>query len=502
MKVTVVVPSKEFMDSAGVRIRYQRFLEPAHNAGVSVQIAVIDDVVREASSFKRDCYIFCKTFSFEAVVLSYAMRRQGKLVGHDLFDDYFSQWGDPRLLRYRNWLSQVLLFSDFAIVGTAALEEGIRTYGRQLGVPTFIVRDPAPVFCLEDALRLADSKVSSARLNRQLRIAWFGIGDNPFFPVGIDDLASCGGYIRKFRSAGWAVELGIATNARALSAESLGYMRHMLGEFSLEQWTLEKECELLGRSTIALLPVNGQSFSRAKSLNRAITAVAHGAQILSVGYPLYSDLDALAYRDTSELADDILNGRPRVGLWQISLVQELISTLAGDAGFGEVLAALWLQHQSGGEVKQRGRMVCVHGPGSSAQIHKLVTQAGGLSVGLPYSNRNLNYHVRFELEDGVLQMFVASSLPRECFPSEVELENRETRFADTIYWRVVAGRDRSFDRLTLSDLEKSSAYSVRRLVIDHAVRECLRVIKESVCVVSEKSPVSIVGQARTEVCHA
>jgi|GEM_PF-3563865 len=502
MKVTIVVPSREFLDSAGVRIRYQRFLEPALVQGVSINIAVIDDVAREVSSFSCDCYIFCKTFSSEALILSCAMRRQGKMVGHDLFDDYFSQLGDPRLLRYRNWLREVLLFADFAIVGTAVLEKGIQTYLGQHGIATFVVRDPAPLFDLERALRLADSKISFARSSRELRIAWFGIGDNPFFPVGIDDLASCGGHLQKLRSAGWAVDLCIATNARALTADALGHMRYMLGEFCLEQWSVEKESELLDRSAVALLPVNGQSFSRAKSLNRAITALAHGAQILSVGYPLYSDIGALTYRDGAELDVDISNGRHRVGTQHKALIEQFISAFAGGSEFGRVLSSLWLQHRSHGRVGQCGTLVCVHGPGSSAQVHKLVVKAGGISVGSPYSNKNWNYQVRFEQQDGGLEMFVACSVPEEFFGSSVEFEHKETKFADTNYRRVFAGGELSLDRLRAPDLEKLAAYAVRRRVIDHIVGKCRRVIKESVCVVSEKSPVSMRPHASSEVSYA
>src|SRR5689334_15150373 len=101
MKICIVIQSEAFRSSAGMRIRYDRFRECLQGTGVSLEVAICSDLVA-SKIFAHDVYIFCKTFDTMALLLARRLRALGKVIGQDLFDDYFSQTDDPRLQRFRD----------------------------------------------------------------------------------------------------------------------------------------------------------------------------------------------------------------------------------------------------------------------------------------------------------------------------------------------------------------------------------------------------------------
>src|SRR5262245_27397417 len=101
MRLLFLVPSAMHKTTAGSRIRYDRLGAISDYLNITVQSM---DEVTSADLESCDVCVFSKTYSVEAVAIAHKLRRSGKLVGIDLFDDYFSQGSDSRLTRFRIWL--------------------------------------------------------------------------------------------------------------------------------------------------------------------------------------------------------------------------------------------------------------------------------------------------------------------------------------------------------------------------------------------------------------
>ena len=94
MKLTVLIPSEEYKAYAGARIRYGRLLQELAPHGVTLALENIADFSPDDQSY--DVLLISKCHDARALVAAAAACGAGKLVGLDLFDDYFSQEADSR----------------------------------------------------------------------------------------------------------------------------------------------------------------------------------------------------------------------------------------------------------------------------------------------------------------------------------------------------------------------------------------------------------------------
>lgn len=403
MKICIVIQSDAFRNSAGMRIRYDRFAECIAEPGVTLEAVTCAELV-VAEKLDHDVYIFCKTFDTAALLLARRVRAARKAVGQDLFDDYFSQYDDPRLQRYRNWMSEMAPVTDFAICSTPRMVDILRGY--LPNVPITPIDDPVTGFDPILVSSIADAKVARARESRTLEVVWFGIGDNPYFRVGLSDLAACEEEFVRMQQLGWKIHLTIVTNRRAFEGGGAEALRGLSVGFDLVEWTEEAESEALEHATVAILPVSGQSFSRAKSLNRALTALRSGCQVLTVGYPLYERLDQFIYKSTEQLLADIESTGCRVSS---TSVNALISRVSEVANPFEGAKAFVKQAREGLRIASALRtsvpLVCLlHGRKSKIDLHKLVQRMGGVSVRTIFTEAPWNFPVRFDLVDGAVAM--------------------------------------------------------------------------------------------------
>lgn len=393
MKICIVIQSDAFRDSAGMRIRYNRFREFL-GEDASIDAIKSSDLIA-AKTLDHDVYIFCKTFDTGALLLARRVRGAGKVVGQDLFDDYFTQYADPRLERYRRWLRDMVPVTDFVICSTPRMAEAVRPYMPDTRVT--VIEDPVAGLDCAAVVSAAEAKIARAKASRQLDVVWFGIGDNPFFQVGLTDLAACDGQFALMERLGWTVNLRVVTNRRPFEGAGAEILRPLSVGFELIEWSEQAEREALAVATVAVLPVNGQLFSRAKSLNRAITALQAGCQVLSIGYPLYERLGELIYRSTEELLADLEAGTPRLRDDTTEMLSAAMKALADPAD-----AAAALEREARRAIEGRGRSrrqgpVClVHGRNSTIGLHKLVSAIGGLSVRTIFTTPGWNFPVRFD----------------------------------------------------------------------------------------------------------
>lgn len=414
MRFCVVIPHADFLTTAGVRIRYMR-MEPALGfSHSSLSVVPIDQVA--ASDFSSaDVFIFSKTYSTLAIILARHMRGLGKLVGFDLFDDYFSQDDDARLVSYRDWLKESGPSFDFILCSTPMLRHLL---GRLVpGMPSLVLPDAAPERDLRRVMALARGKVEAARATRTLDMLWFGIGDSPYFSIGLKDLAAYGECFAALRRERWDVRLTILTNPESLNAEALRRLATLPVRYVIEPWSEEAELGALDKTFACFLPVNAQSFSRAKSLNRATSALSSGCQVLSTGYPLYGELAELIYRDPMRFLVDLANGTMSNGgdvKAFAALIEDYANPYANAAALEELVGRLGRarpdEHSSdtrrgvgpstGRENKLQRKFGIVHGVECDVQAHKAASRLGGLSIKSPLTLAPVNYDVRFDIRPG------------------------------------------------------------------------------------------------------
>src|SRR5690606_23687385 len=141
-----------------------------------------------------------------------------------------------------------------------------------------------------------------------------------------------------------------------------------------------------------------------------ITALAHGCQVLSTGFPLYGPLDSLIYRDADELAGDLAAGKARLSGTSRGMLADLIERHASPGRAAEQ----FIKAVRVAAARDRGvpghPLFCVHGTRSSVDLHKLAGRLGVISVRSPLSQKAWNCPLRFDLVENRLEVLVAEKL--------------------------------------------------------------------------------------------
>lgn len=401
MKIVVVVPRADNLSSAGVRIRYLRLQK--HLAALDHQLSI--EIVQDLNLKKKlagDVYLICKCYDVRSSILAETARDQGKLVGIDIFDDYFSQSDDSNFVHMRRWLNTLGARSNFVLSATRAMADRLETILPDL--PCHTLNDPAKIDGCQQLEESVTQRLRHTRESGVVDILWFGMGDNPHFPVGLDDLAAFGPELTRFRAAGLSPRLQVLTNKRAMTTERIARLARLPIPVTLGEWSEEAEAKALAKCFIAFLPVNGQPFSTVKSLNRCVSAVTSGAQVLSAGFPLYKQLDDLIYRRVDDVIRDIRSGRPRIRAATLPGLEHRLKQL----GSAELEAQRLVDFLDGLKrpkpKKSDGRPVfVVHGVASTGDIHKFAQRARCFSVASSFQTLALNFDLRFErrADDGV-----------------------------------------------------------------------------------------------------
>ena len=305
MRLVFIVPSSQWLLSAGVRIRYKR-LEPFFNRnGCSVKIIPLQDL-SDSDIHDADVVVMSKIFSHESIYIISLCRALGVNVGIDLFDDYFSDTTLSVFRRFHDWLELVSKTVDFAICST----DRMKYIASEFIEPRLIhkindTKDPDISF--EETRTLVTQKSNPSSDNKTLNIIWFGIGDNPYFNVGIDDLSRYSNALFQINKLTPTINFTILTNERSLTAENMTKIARLPIQSKIDIWSETKETNYLKDAHLAFMPVSHQNFSIAKSSNRCLTALTFGCQILSNGFDLYADFSDLIYCSSREYIQDHRN---------------------------------------------------------------------------------------------------------------------------------------------------------------------------------------------------
>lgn len=394
MKVTVLASSAQYLASAGNRIRYQRLRAPLARLGCSLEIATIDSLGTEEWFAAGDIYLFSKVQDARGLALARELRARGVRVGVDLFDDYFSQLGDARFAPQRLWLEQMAKTADFFLCSTPRMRHVAQAYFG--GKPGHVLNDPFEGFEPDRLATIIEAKRLAALDTQVIPLVWFGMGDNPNFPVGLHDLVRYGRQLDAFRLAGFKLKLKVLTNLRALDARGLAMLRDLPVRPDVEEWSEAREHVLLEESLAAFLPVNAQGFSIAKSLNRAVTALTGSTQVLCAGYPLYAPLDPFLYRRPENLVDDLVGGTLRVSELRFAALRKQLDALSNPSVEASALHAFLdsVSPATTGNARvakhqEVPRLAILHGERTTGAIHKFAKCRRWLSLASPLTPHGL-----------------------------------------------------------------------------------------------------------------
>ncbi|SLK11349.1 hypothetical protein [Novosphingobium mathurense] len=389
MKLSVLASSAQFLASAGSRIRYQRLRPALARLGCSIDVATIDSLGAEEPLSPSVTYLFSKIQDARGLALARELRAKGARVGVDLFDDYFSQLSDARFAPQRLWLEQMAHNSDFFLCSTPRMQHVAKTYFGD--TPGHVLNDPFSTFEPDRLAAVIENKRRRALETRVIRVVWFGMGDNPNFPVGLHDLVSYGRLLKSFVTTGFEVDLKVLTNLRALDGGGLAMLRRLPFRPAVEEWTEAREVACLEDSLVAFLPVNAQGFSIAKSLNRAVTALTGGTQVLCAGYPLYAPLHDFLYHRPEALIKDLNEGNLRVSRSHFSALREQLDKLSNPDVEAAALCTFLETVNSpigtniAGITKppEQPRLAIIHGERTTGAIHKFAQRRDWLSLASP-----------------------------------------------------------------------------------------------------------------------
>ena len=389
MKLIVLASSAQFLDSAGTRIRYQRLRPALARLGCSIDIETIDSLSSEEPLSRGVTYLFSKIQDARGLALARELRARGACVGVDLFDDYFSQLSDARFAPQRLWLEQMADNSDFFLCSTPRMQHVAKAYLRD--IPGHVLNDPFSTFEPDRLTAVIENKRRKALETRAIRVLWFGMGDNPNFPVGLHDLVSFGRQLQSFVQMGFEVDLKVLTNMRALDGGGLAMLRSLPFRPEVEEWNEARETAYLEDSVVAFLPVNAQGFSIAKSLNRAVTALTGGTQVLCSGYPLYAPLHTFLYHRPEDLIKDLAEGNLRVSGPRFSALREQLDTLSNPdieaaalcTFLGTVNTPIRTNVARVAKPPEQPRLAIIHGERTTGAIHKFAQRRHWLSLASP-----------------------------------------------------------------------------------------------------------------------
>ncbi len=300
MTIAILINGESALKQAGTRIRYKRLADLNGRTDKNIMIVTSIDKLLEIEDLST--LIIGKVVNSLAIIAASIFSKKNIPIGIDIFDDYFSN--NMLITSYqRYWLSSIEKYNHFYLCSTKRMKNVLDSLTCK---PIYILEDPiSKSLSLEKLKILLQNKQKSLLKSSVLNITWFGIGDNPIFPVGIEDLHAWFNSLREIKSTGREIHLNVLTNKRALTTNRLLLLSQCPVPLTLIEWNEELEKEVLEMTDIAFLPVNFQKFSIAKSPNRALTALIHGCQVLSPGYDLYQELHDFIYTSTELLVCDI-----------------------------------------------------------------------------------------------------------------------------------------------------------------------------------------------------
>lgn len=421
MKIRAIVQSPQWLDRAGVRIRYRRIAPRLESLGGSIDVDVIDNLPSQGL-IEDDVVILSKCTDARAFLVADYLRERGIIVGIDMFDDYFSPGISP-CHGHREFLSEIATRVDFFLCSTERMRDVAREFAPN--TPSHVLNDPFDTLDKEHLSRRLAEKARLARESGRIDVVWFGNGDNPIFPVGLTDVAAFAPVLQPLVASGFDVRMRVLTNLRAMKSENLARLRGLPIPLLLEEWSEAGEEEARDSSLISFIPVNHQNFSIAKSLNRGISALTGGTQILSAGFDLYSGIGEFVYRDADSILADLATDTLRLRPDTVSALETCMDGLADPANEARRLLTFLRGLQDGSKAgarllhaNRKTPRAMIHGRRSSGSTASFCRDRDVVSIGTPFRMFGRRYDMTFDFgaRGGGIRIWVGYSASKVIAP--------------------------------------------------------------------------------------
>jgi hypothetical protein len=239
------------------------------------------------------------------------------------------------------------------------------------------------------------------------------------------------------------VRLKVLTNRRALDADGLSLLSRLPVAVTVEEWSPSGEATALAQATACILPVNAQQFSIAKSLNRAVSALSAGCQVIAMGFPLYAPLKSLVYREILSCAGDLDESRALLRPETLGTYASLMESWASPENEASRLA-LFLESRLAQARRYEGsgipQMAVLHGNMTSGAVHIFGQRLGALAVRSPFCTAKLGYDVFFggRIGQRSLDMFVTERACERLLPGVREKARKVGTIANKQVWGLSA----------------------------------------------------------------
>ena len=437
VKIRALVQAEHWLDKAGVRIRYRRIARRLSEIGASLDVGVINNSENTGRT-DDDVIILSKCTDSRALLVSDMLRERGVIVGMDMFDDYFSS-GISACHKHREFLREASPRVDFFLCSTDRMRGVAQEFAS--GTPAHVLNDPFDDYDSSALAKRLHEKVEQTLQSGTIEIVWFGTGNNPTFPVGITDLAAYIPALLPLVQSRFRVHMKVLTNLHALDTENLARLRALPFSTTVEEWSEEGEATSRDQALISFLPVNYQNFSIAKSLNRGISALTGGTQILSAGHDLYSPIGDFVYRDAKALLADLEDRRLRLRAETLDELDACMDGLANPSAEAKRLLTFLegLEPHANNaprslSINRRTPRAVLHGRRSSFAVQAFCRERDVLSIGSIFCNPTREFDLSFQFAAATGQLKIrVSNLAASLIAPELQVYLRTINFAKARY---------------------------------------------------------------------
>jgi hypothetical protein len=237
-----------------------------------------------------DAVVFSKTYDKRALEEAQWLKANGRRVLLDLCDNHFFGEGESSAISARSGrLGQMIETADMVVVSTPVLRDQlIERFALPAAKLTLI-----PDYLETPTTQLSlFSRLAVGRLDRflaahpgALHLIWFG-NHGTGSPAGMSDLSRIKAVVEAHAKA-HPTTLTVMSNSR-------GRYREVVSGWALPTayiaWSVDRADTVLRRHDVAVLPINPNPFTLAKTVNRPATALINGLGVIADAIPSYEEL--------------------------------------------------------------------------------------------------------------------------------------------------------------------------------------------------------------------
>jgi hypothetical protein len=246
------------------------------------------------SRARREAYdtvVFSKTYDESAIAEAQWLKARGKRVLLDLCDNhFFGEAEDPSIAERAERLGRMIAAADLVVVSTPALQEQLierftLPAQRLQLIPDYLEQDSRRRVSIPSRLALWRLRRFLKAHPGALRLIWFG-NHGAGTPAGMADLTRVKPMMEAHAGA-QPLTLTIMSNSRRT-------YREVMSGWSLPTtyvgWAVDRVDPVLKLHDVAVLPINPNPFTLAKTVNRPATAVLNGLGVIADAIPSYEEL--------------------------------------------------------------------------------------------------------------------------------------------------------------------------------------------------------------------